>query len=71
MEAGAPVGKAVLVIEGNEVDRLGLVAILRLEGYQVAVAADTDGGLALVRGATALMWSSWTCPDAAKAAGTS
>src|SRR4029077_15138307 len=45
MAASGPVGKAVLIIDDNQVEREGLAAILQKEGYSVFLAE--DGAVAL------------------------
>jgi CheY-like chemotaxis protein len=49
MASDVPTGKAVLIVEDNEVERLGLATILRWEGFAVATAADAASALTLLR----------------------
>jgi CheY-like chemotaxis protein len=49
MADGAAVGKTVLVVEDNEVEREGLAVILSDAGYTVATALDADGAVASLR----------------------
>jgi CheY-like chemotaxis protein len=48
MASDVPTGKAVLIVEDNEVERLGLAALLRREGYAVSTAADVPAAMALL-----------------------
>jgi CheY-like chemotaxis protein len=48
MASDVPTGKAVLIVEDNEVERLGLAALLRREGYAVSTAADVPAAMTLL-----------------------
>jgi sigma-B regulation protein RsbU (phosphoserine phosphatase) len=52
MATERPAGKPVLIVEDNEVERVGLATILRREGYAVATAADGASALTLLRAGT-------------------
>jgi CheY-like chemotaxis protein len=49
MADGAAIGKTVLLVEDNEVEREGLAVLLSDAGYVVGTALDADGAVAFLR----------------------
>jgi two-component system, chemotaxis family, sensor histidine kinase and response regulator PixL len=49
MPTDVPPGKTILVIDDSQVEREGLAAVLREEGYSVCVAEDGARALAMLR----------------------
>jgi CheY-like chemotaxis protein len=50
MDAAAPAGKTILVVEDSDMEREGLAAVLRREGYAVLTAANGQEALTCLRG---------------------